>query len=153
MSRHQLPEEKLQAGRQALALLDEYELGVQGAAWIYIDVLKEWRFYIVTSLVTIDGLVDTHDRITRLFRLRFANPSLDLEDIHLASPDEQLFLALSQVFHVQNGLVELENVGVNQLKIEHAYIYRLDRAPLVIKAKEARHKFDKKLKELERAAG
>jgi hypothetical protein len=149
-----LSEEKLAAGRECLRLLDEYELGVQGAVWIYLDILKEWRFYIVTSLIDIDGLVETYNRIEKLFGLRFNNTELSIDDIHLGSPNEAMFLMLASVFKIQgDSLVELKNMAVNDLVIDHAYVYRLDRAPPIIEAKQARQKFDRKVKELERAAG
>lgn len=156
MSRHELPTEKIEAGRTCLELLDEYGLGVQGAVWIWVEGLTEWRFYIVTSLVDIDGLVNTFNRIERLFALRFHNPELTIDDVHLGSPNEPLFRTMAKVIAVRdNAMIELENVIVqdqhSRIIIEHAYIYRLERAPPPMKAKQARQLFDRRLRELERA--
>jgi hypothetical protein len=147
-----LSHEKLEAGRECLALLDEFELGVQGAVWVYVPSMMEWRFYIVTSLVDIDGLVETYNRIERLFSLKFRNPELVIDDIYLGSPDEAVFRTLASAFHVQNSSVELRDVQINNLKIEHAHVYRLTKAPPVIVAKQARQKFDGRVKQLERTA-
>jgi hypothetical protein len=150
---HELSEGRLTAGKDCLRLLDDYGLGVQGAVWIYLDVLKEWRLYIVTSLIDIDGLIETHKRIEKLFGLRFNNAELSIDDIHLGSPNEAMFQILSSAFKVQgDSLIELSDVAVNNLVIEHAYVYRLDKAPPVLAAKEARQKFDRKLKQIERAS-
>jgi hypothetical protein len=156
MSRHELSEEKLEAGRECLELLDEYGLGVQGAVWIYIDGLKEWRFYIVTSLIDIDGLVETFNRIEKLLGLRFNNPNLSIDDLHLGSPNDLMFSTMANVIAAKGtSLIELENVLIQneraRVLIEHAYVYRLDKAPPLIKAKQARQLFDRKLRALERA--
>lgn len=153
MSKYGLSQAKLNAGRTCLDLLDKYGLGVQGAVWIYIDQLREWRFYIVTSLVDIDGLVDTYNRIEKLFSLQFTDPELTIDDVHLGSPAETIFMTISRAISVKgHSLIELENCVINNLVIEHAYIYRLDAAPPVIKAKQARQQFDMRLKEVARAA-
>jgi hypothetical protein len=150
MSYSDLSKEKLEAGKECLALLDEYGLGVQGALWIYVRSLNEWRFYVVTSLVKIDGLIETYDRIERLFGLRFRDSNLMMEDIHLASPDEPLFQAMAGMIRAENAIVELQRCNLNGVELEHAYVYRLTKAPPEIKAKQARQKFDQKVKQIER---
>jgi len=63
-----------------------------------------------------------------------------------------MFVALANGLKlVGHSLIELVDVSVNELQIEHAYIYRLDKVPPVIEAKQARQRFDKKLRQLERA--
>ena len=147
-----LSQEAVDAGEQFLALLDEYGLGVQGAGWIHFDVVREWRYYIVTSLVDIDGLVETHDRISRLFALKFRSEVLTIDDLYLMSPKEPTFKTLSGVFKFDRSLIILEKVQIDNLLVERAVFYRaLKDVPTDIKAKQARQQFDRRVKELERA--
>jgi hypothetical protein len=148
MNSHELSPGKITEGGDFLALLDSYGLGVQGAAWIYASPLQEWRYYIVTTLVQIDGLIETHKRIEQLFNQKFNHIEMVLDDLYLGAPDEEMFATLASMFKVNigGGSIEFRNVQINNLLIEHAYIYRLDKAIPVIKAKQARHQFDKLIK-------
>jgi hypothetical protein len=145
-----LTEGQKEAGRQCLTLLDVYELGVQGAIWIYTKSLQEWRFYIVTSLLDIDGLVETYNSVERSFGLKFRNEHLTMEDIHFSSPTENLFMKLASAISARaHSEIELDNVIIDGFMIEHAYIYRLEKAPPKIKAKQVSERFDKMLKQIE----
>lgn len=139
------------AGAQCLALLESHGFVVQGAAWIFSSVAREWRYYIVSGLVDVDGLLATYDRIMRLFdALRWTGMSID--DVHLGSPDEPMFKALAAALHVDNAQVKLDNVQVDRFVIEHALVYRMAKAPIRTRLQEARKKFDRHLSEMEARA-
>jgi hypothetical protein len=149
----------MEAGAECLQLLDRHKLRVQGAAWVYSNSLGEWRFYIVTSLVEIDGPLATYQRIEKLFGLTFNNKNLLIDDVHLGSPNETLFRALAQAFSKpaqKKGLkattVTIEQITINGFFIEKALIYRLNRSPPKIEVMRNRKAFDHHLKELMSAA-
>jgi hypothetical protein len=147
------------AGAECLQFLDSHKLRVQGAVWIYSRPLGEWRFYIVTSLVEIDGPLATYERVEKLFGLGFNNKDLLIDDVHLGSPNERLFRALAGVFLIPaskrkiiGGRLTIENMTINGVLIEKALIYRLDKSPPKIEVMRNRKAFDRHLRELEGTA-
>jgi hypothetical protein len=144
----ELSKDSVLAGSNCLALLDAHGLGVQGAAWVLSETLYEWRFYIVTALVDIDGPSATFERIERLFALTKWKELL-IDDVHLGSPDEPLFVNLAKFFRkTGEGVAQLKDVQINNFRIADAFIYRLDLAPIRTKLQEKRRKFDAHLEEL-----
>lgn len=158
-----LPEASLTAGLECLQLLDAHKFGVQGAAWIYSSSLGEWRYYLVTQLVEIDGPFETYQRIERLFGLKFNNQHLMIDDVHLGSPNEAIFrnfLSRTKLDGARLRNVTIEVIepipggGVRKqtLLVEEAYIYRLHKTPPKKEIIKKRKAFDKLLEKLEHAA-
>lgn len=138
------------AGAECLKLLDSHGFAVQGAAWLFSSVVREWRYYLISGLVDVDGPIATFDRIGRLFAAVHWN-GLMLDDVHLGSPDEPMFKALASAIRVENAQMVLEGIQVNQFVIEHAIVYRMVSAPIRTKLQEVRKRFDRHLQELETA--
>jgi hypothetical protein len=154
----ELSRSSIEAGAACLDLLDEHGFEVQGAAWVYSSFLDEWRYYVVTDLVEIDGPRATYERLEKLFGLRFNNRGLMIDDVHLGSPREHVFQVLTGFFSKRRKTgapVGIENFQIQPRNgrpyfIEKALLYRLEPRPPKVEVMRKRKKFDKHLRELER---
>lgn len=147
-----LSEKSKAAGQAILKVLDRNKFAVQGAAWVYSDLLGEWRYYVVTDLVELDGPLATYERMERLFSLKFNNPDLLIDDVHLGSPREDLFIAMATAIRVSvpRGWTMID-VRIGNYFVREAYVYRLDKTPTRAETLVKRKAFDRYLKQLEKA--
>lgn len=148
-----LSQAELVAGAQCLELLERHGFEVQGAAWVTTDTIKEWWYYIVTGLMDMDGPLATYERLDRLFEALPRTP-MEIDDVHLGSPDEPMFKTLRRAAEVESGPVAFENLSVNGgFTIEHAVVYRMLPNAVPTRLQAVRTNFDRHLKQLEAAAG
>jgi hypothetical protein len=159
----ELSKSSIKAGAACLDLLDEHGFEIQGAAWIYSSFLDEWRYYVVTDLVEIDGPRATYGRLEKLFALCFNNRGLMIDDVHLGSPREHVFQVLTTAFNLKSkrrkaGIpTTIQNVKIQPQNgrpyfVEKALLYRLEPSPPTVEVMRKRKKFDKHLRELEQMA-
>jgi hypothetical protein len=151
----------IDAGWECLKVLDAHKFNVQSAAWVYSSILKEWRFFIVTALVEIDGPAETYDRLERLFAIKFKNKALMIDDVHLGSPREDLFVSLARAIKVPRFRKRHAGIVMKNIKVAHrpdlvyllenAFIYRNDADLPKAATIKNRKIFDRHLRQLEEA--
>jgi hypothetical protein len=148
MDREDLPKRLIEAGAEFLRRTDDWGMSAQGAMWLYSSALKEWRYYLVTSLMDTAGRRSVYKTLVRLFE-RF--PMFDyftVEDVHLGSPSDHVFRAISMNIHIDNGVATDTTIGVGDVTF-FGHIYRsVDRPPTKRIAEALERKFKKRLKEL-----
>jgi hypothetical protein len=123
----------------------------RGAAWVTTDTIKEWWYYVVTGLMDMDGPLATYGRLDRLFEALPQTP-MEIDDVHLGSPDEPMFKTLRRAAEVESGPVAFAKLSVNGgFMIEHAIVYRMLPNPIPTRLQAVRANFDRYLKQLEAA--
>lgn len=133
-----------------MAALDEAGLNAQGAAWIYDHSLEEWRFVVATSLVETMGRTAVYGRLLSVMaRLKFPE-ELTIDDVHLISTDQGLYMGLGRAFRIENAIVRLNDCIINGRKFD-AVIYRWGaQLPTKNEKVKTEKQFVKRTKELAR---
>jgi hypothetical protein len=147
-------DERFDAGQRLLAAADELGLEAQGAAWIYMDDLEEWRYFLVTALVDTEGPLWVYKRLLRAFNKLAERDDFLSVDVQLASPNEVWFRAIMIMMNIV-GLSSARDLGVDDSQvyadgrvyiIKHfrACVYRMAPAPPADSVRRIRNKFNSK---------
>jgi len=122
----------------------------QGAMWLYDHVLKDWRFYLVTSLVDTAGRRKTYGLLLEAFEGAALPQELTIEDVHLGSPRDVIFQLVSSAVGIANGVVRMENCTVNGVLFDGVIYRSVKVAPSVGEAERIEKRFSKRVKDLAR---
>lgn len=90
--------DKVEMGSSLLELADELGLSPEGALWFHDASLKEWRYYLVTSVIDVKGAAWVYKRLLTAFKKLPKQDDFLSIDVHLGSPKEILFKLLSMAF-------------------------------------------------------
>lgn len=134
------------AGKQLLALLDDAGLEPSGAGWVHDIEVNRWFFLLVTSLVDDPGPFWIYERLIALFRYRPLPQGIDPLDLRIFSPRERGIVAMSRLVHVEDGDVELQNVTLGDLVLDHAVLFRMAAASADVRSDARR--FDARVQQL-----
>ncbi len=151
MAREALPEHLIKAGQELLASTDALGMQAQGAMWLYDHVLKDWRFYLVTSLVDTAGRRKTYAFLLEAFEGAALPQELTIEDVHLGSPKDVIFQLISSAFGVSGASeVRLENIKINGVLFDGVIYRSVKVAPSAGEAERIEKRFSKRVKDLAR---
>ncbi|WP_068876890.1 MULTISPECIES: hypothetical protein [unclassified Phenylobacterium] len=133
---------------------DALNMSAQGAMWIYSHALGDWRYYLVTSLVDSIGRRKTYKLLVDAFERLDLPEEMTVEDVHLGSPSDPLFQAISGAIGVPPGVrgeFTLKDCSINGLQFD-GMIYRSDMRPTLPKdAARIERAFERKVREVTRA--
>ena len=125
MAEDALVDDEIEAAGRLVAFLDEQDLPVRSALWLYDGDAERWRFVIafredrkdVTSFY-----LDMAKAINRAGQ----KDILDLSRVDVVDPNRSIFTALKGVIQVEgNGRVRFSKNRINGVYLEDALIYRL----------------------------
>jgi hypothetical protein len=151
MVREHLSDRMKAAGRDLLAVTDALEMRAQGAMWLYDHSLKDWRFYIVTSLVDVIGRRKTYQLLLEAFERIDLPEDVTIEDVYLGSPTDLVFQYVSRAVGVSDdSQVTVNNCSFDGLLFD-GVIYRSVKAvPSAGEAKRIERRFSGHVKNLPR---
>lgn len=121
MARENLPAELIAAGGELLAATDALGMRAQAAMWLFDHELGDWRYYLVTSLVDSAGRRATYKRLIDIVAAGRFPRGMTLDDVHLASPTDDLFLGITSA--VQGTDNRFEDCVINGIRID-GFMYR-----------------------------
>jgi hypothetical protein len=152
MARDSLPEDLTIAGRELLQATDALGMSAQGAMWIYSHALREWRYYLVTSLIDTLGRRKTYQLLIRAFELSNFPRRMLLEDVHLGSPTDPYFHAISGAMRVDgNTTITVVNCSFNGMLFDGVVYRSVREPPQAPEMKAIEKKFERNIRERERA--
>ena len=118
----------IEPGKIVLRAADDAGMSPCGAAWMYTYDIQDWRYYLVTPLVDKPGRFATYKLMLKVLGKLSLPENLTIMDIHLASPNELFFKALSKDMpfdFVKLGTdVKLHGSRITGIPVE-AVIYRM----------------------------
>ncbi len=120
-------QERITAGEELLALLDEAGLQVDVALWFYLPDSEEWRLLLSLPTLIKRGPKAAYRAVQKaVSKLPEDNPLL-LDDVTVAEEDAPLFQLLKKTFKKRSGsgYIGLSNCVIRGQLIEGALIYRL----------------------------
>ena len=148
VGRH-LPEELKEAGQRLLDVTDSLDMAAQGAMWVYSHALKDWRFYLVTSLVDTIGRRKTYGLLLDAFERIKLPKEMTVEDVHLGSPSDQFFGFVSGFVRVETGgRAEFNNCKFNDIQFDGVVYRMVKEAPTDKQAHQIEKRFQKRVKDL-----
>jgi len=125
-----LTDRMIESGAQLVRRLDESDMELNAAFWLYSSDLQAWKFVIAQAGLAELGPKKIYRRIQRVLR-KFPDemPEISLDDVVLSKPDAPIVSLLRRA--VRSGAdisgTRLRNVAINGTLVEGAYIYRLTR--------------------------
>lgn len=130
------------AGHELVKRLDALGMKPEGAGWFFFHDLGDWRFYIASSLVELEGKKKVYSALVDAMSALGDIDGLSVFDIHLESPRDPLFQAVGSALHIKgHGNVEVHNCVFYDLLVD-AVLYRMDDTPMEGRAlKAAAQKF------------
>jgi hypothetical protein len=121
-----LSDELAEAGAAMTRELDSIGLEPQGALWMHSPALNDWRYCVVSDLVSELGRPATYNLIGRALDVLGRVEGLTIFDIHLFDPNEVVPMVLAEGGISVGGIsrIELKDINVHGLPVD-ALIYRL----------------------------
>lgn len=119
------------AGRRLIDALDRDGFDVNTALWFYTAEDQRWELVIASKDVQKKGLIDSYTRVGRVFRaipdIDALRDGLDLDDVILTKPSDELIRALRSRYHVAPGEREIRLTGtfVRGIPVDDAILYRV----------------------------
>lgn len=104
---------------------DLVELRPEGALWLYEAEEKEWRFYLVTSLLEEKGPLWVYRKMLQAFSKVDFPKEVDKLSLRLCSPREPAMAHLAATYKVSESHIVVINSQINDVTIDGALIYRL----------------------------
>jgi hypothetical protein len=125
-----LTKEMKDVGMFLVRKLDEHELNVNAAFWLYIPESEKWKLVIAEEGVGTLGPKKIYEKIQKILgesQDKFQG-LLSLEDVALAKPDDPIIALLRVAIRTGPGIsgIRFKNNVINGTLIEDAYIYRMN---------------------------
>ncbi len=127
MVKELLVEDRIEAGKLLTESLDKANLQIVASFWIFDSEANEWRLMLATRLVDEEGPTKTLRKIqTLLHKNQALGRVLDLRDIYLAGPEDQIVKDLRKGLRTGKKFKGLRLTGgvVGGHFVEDAYVYR-----------------------------
>jgi hypothetical protein len=124
--KEQLTDRMIAVGKHLLAELENTDLRVLTAFWLYDAELNEWHLTLATPRLDNDGPRKLFFTILEVLqREEEALHGLQLTDVKLLSSNEPLVRAVAGANQSWNGLSgkRLRNTGMNGVHVDDIYIY------------------------------
>ncbi|MBI1986922.1 MAG: hypothetical protein HYS70_01065 [Nitrospinae bacterium] len=122
-----LSEQMIDAGKKLIERLDESQVNVQAAFWLYLPDDKTWEMMLISPLVGTDGPRSFYKRILDANKkAEESEPIISLDDIRVADTSNRLANLLSIAIPTGSGIsgIRLWKNAINGTFIEDSYIYR-----------------------------
>lgn len=148
MADNTLREELVDAGAAVLAATDKLGMQAQGAMWVLDHSLGDWRYYLVTSLVDTIGRRKTYKLLLDVFESIDLPHSMTVEDVHLGSPRDAFFQAISRFVQVTNSRAFFENCAFNDVQFDGVIYRSVISAPSGTEAQRIEKVFSKHVRDL-----
>ncbi|MCK5270902.1 MAG: hypothetical protein KAJ46_08960 [Sedimentisphaerales bacterium] len=122
-----LVEKAIQDGRRLLSALDDKQINVRAAFWIYDSESEKWRLTLAMPMVDKKGPKESYREVQTVL----SDPSaekldISLRDVTVVSPENELVKLLRFAIHFEGtGGIVFEGNTINGIYIEKAYIYRM----------------------------
>lgn len=123
-----LAEDKIAAGKELTAALDETSLRPTSAYWFYYPDANTWRLMYVAAMVADEGPRRAYAIIQKaLTKILKDDQELSLQEIGVVEPGNPLVRLLASAIHTGDGIygVRFSRNTINGQFIEDAYIYRM----------------------------
>lgn len=122
-----LVEKDIESGRNLIEYLDNKNLNIKAALWLYNSEMNRWHFLISTPLVDEQGSRKLYFKIANYIKNIRDNINFDIDDIMLVSYNSALINMLKMMINTGTGIsgIRFQNNVINGHLIEDAYIYRL----------------------------
>lgn len=146
MATKPLPDELKAAGAKMLAALDAIGLEPQGALWLHYPLVDDWRYVVITALVSRDGRRKIYGLIDEALMQIGQQDGLSIMDIHLYDPSEIVPRNLSLI-GVENATVNVVEARLNGMLV-NAFLYRLKATPGRTEAKHMADRFERTVRDL-----
>lgn len=150
MADRHLSKELKSAGLKLLEATDALDMQAQGAMWVYSHLLQDWRYYLVTSLVDSIGRRKTYRLLLDAFeRVEFPK-EMTIEDVHLGSPSDQFFRAISSLIRMPGagGIAQFENCLLNEVQFDGVIYRAVKDIPTDRQAEQIEKRFQRRVKDL-----
>ena len=114
-------------GRELIEQLDNKNLSINSALWLYSSDSDSWKLLIASPLVRHKGPRHLYKLIQSAL-LRFQRRPISLSDISVLDDKNKMISNLKSAVHTGQGLANIRFTHnfVNGILIEDAYIYRLN---------------------------
>ena len=123
-----LVEKDFKDGEILIQTLDETELKVHSAFWLYNSEADVWRLLIATPLVDKKGPLEVYKKINTVIDKIQQPFDISLQSISVISPTNNLIKILGAAINTAPdaiGGIRFTRNTINNVFIEDAYIYRL----------------------------
>jgi len=127
MAKEVLVDRQIEAGRELTERLDKAGFPVTASFWLYDSDTNDWRLTI--ALEAVDQLGVGSRKVYAKIQDIMGEDSelgraLDLLDIHLAGPEDNLIRSFRKLRQRKLGGVRLKGTVVGGHYVEDAYVYR-----------------------------
>ena len=115
---------EIQAGQQVLSALDAAGLNIRTAFWARLSEPREWRLFLITPSVDVEGPRNVYSRIEKILRkghLNFLVTQMTVVGPHDPIAQE-VRRALQPSQYGSTSALQLPNLGGSL--VEDAYVYR-----------------------------
>ena len=128
MATTELVDKKLESGVELLTLLDEMDISVTTAFWLYDAEVDEWRLYLIMPMVETEGPAAAYEKLKGVLNRINTNdgPDLFLRDIVVEGPQSRIAALITRASKSgQNVIpVRLRHNIIDNILIDDVYIYR-----------------------------
>jgi hypothetical protein len=123
-----LDEKLIKSGEKLLRKLDEANVVIDAALWLYFDENQVWKLLLSLPNIILRGPEVAYETVQKVL-LKIDNPSFALNDITIANPDSPILALIRQSINTGNGIsgIRFSNNAINGQLIQDAYIYRIMR--------------------------
>jgi len=127
MVKEVLVDKQLEAGRVLTERLERAGFPVTASFWLFEPETNDWRLTLALEAVDQPGLGPS--KVYRKIQDLLAedeqlNQAIELQDIHLAGPEDNLIRSIRELRQRKMGLVRLKRAAVGGAYLEDAYVYK-----------------------------
>ena len=123
-----LTSEMQEVGATLVKKLDESDVDVHAALWLYLSDARVWRLFLAIEGITTLGPKEVYRRIQTVIRNNQKSlPGLDLPEISVIAPNDPLIVLLRLAIRIRpsGSGVRFSRNTISGHFIEDAYVYRL----------------------------
>lgn len=122
-----LVEKDIESGKKLIEYLDNKNLDIKVALWLYNSEMCRWHFLISTELIDQEGARKLYFKIANYIKKIRDSINFDVDDIILTPYSSPLINLLKMVIKTGPGIsgIRFQQNVINGHLIEDAYIYRL----------------------------
>jgi hypothetical protein len=123
-----LDEKLIKSGEKLLRKLDEANVVIDAALWLYFDDNQVWKLLLSLPNLILRGPEVAYETVQKVL-LKINKPTFALNDITIANPDCPILASIRQSINTGNGIsgIRFSNNVVSGQLIQDAYIYRVMR--------------------------